>query len=135
MKNHLKPALTLLFILPVSSSFAQTQTSKKETERIMVKDTIIRINRIDNTAKNIKDFNVYVKKNIKPLPHTHGSVYISFENEEDASIANIRVTKSLDKAADNEALRLVRAYHHKWIPDIIDGKPARAVITLPITFK
>lgn len=135
MKNHLKPILTLLFILSVSLSMAQTQTGEKDTERIMVKDTIIRINRIDNSAKNIKDFNVYIKANIKPLPHTHGSVYISFENEQDGSITKIKVTKSLDKAADNEALRLVRAYHHKWIPDIIDGKPARMVITLPITFK
>lgn len=135
MKNHLKAILILLFILPVFSSLAQTQTGKKDTERIMVKDTIIRLNRIDNMSKNLKNFNIYVKKNIKPLPHIHGSVNVSFENEEDGSITNITVIKSLDKAADNEALRLVRAYHHKWIPDIIDGKPASGLITVPITFK
>jgi TonB family protein len=135
MKTQLRIALIFTFSLPACLSSAQTTTTKNYTESVMVKDTVIRLTRIDNMFENIENFQVYVKKNIKSLPHIHGSVNVSFKNEEDGSITDIKVSKSLSKAADNEALRLMRGYHHKWIPDIIDSKPASAVITLPITFK
>jgi TonB family protein len=134
MKIHLKAILIVLFILPVCLTMAQTKTVKKDTGRVIVTDKVFVQTQIDNSMENFDMFDAYLKKQIKHIPNTHGIVMVFFKTETDGSITNIKIDKSLNKAADAEAIRLMKGCP-KWKPDAIDGKPISANTTIPITFK
>lgn len=63
-----------------------------------------------------------------------GRVIVSFVIEEDGSISNPKVVKSLDPILDKEALRVI-SIMPKWIPGEQNGKPVRIKYSLPVTFK
>ena len=63
-----------------------------------------------------------------------GRVVVSFTINEDGSIVDPKVTKSLDKELDAEALRVV-GLMPKWIPAKYDGKAKKEKVDIPITFK
>lgn len=62
-----------------------------------------------------------------------GKVFVGFIIEEDGSISNIEVMKSLNKVCDIEAKRIV-SIMPKWKSDKLYGKPVRTKMILPITF-
>jgi len=62
-----------------------------------------------------------------------GKVVVSFIVDRDGSIIAPHIVKSVDPALDREALNLVKRMP-KWNPGSVNGKPARAIFTLPITF-
>lgn len=63
-----------------------------------------------------------------------GRVVVTFTIDFDGSIINPRVTQSLDKPLDDEALRVVRLMP-KWIPAKEYGECKRVKYNLPIPFK
>lgn len=63
-----------------------------------------------------------------------GKVIVKFEVEEDGSLADIRVVRSVSPELDNEALRVVNNMP-KWKPAIVDGVPHKVEMTVPFTFK
>ena len=82
-------------------------------------------------------FHLYLGKNLK-WPKTEdgdsqGIVIISFFVEKDGTLTNFQVAKSLGKAFDDEALRVIRA-SPKWIPAMRDGKAIKSKYTAPIKF-
>lgn len=62
-----------------------------------------------------------------------GKVYLSFVVEEDGSISNILIERSVSDDLDREAKRLLRKMP-KWIPGESKGEKVRARCRLPINF-
>lgn len=142
MKPVLKylPILLLFFASPALAQHVpvviKKDTIRKAGRRVVTTHMLITetVTDEDNTPEEMEKFDQYVKKHIKAIPGVHGSVTVRFTNEADGSITHIEVVKSLSKAADKEALRLVRSYP-KWQPTRSNGKPESSVLTLPIEFK
>jgi protein TonB len=64
-----------------------------------------------------------------------GKVFIQFVVERDGSIRRdqVKVARSVCKSIDEEAMRVV-LLTSPWEPGTVDGKPVRALKTLPISF-
>lgn len=63
-----------------------------------------------------------------------GRVILTFVIEEDGSISNISIVKSVDPALDAEAIRVV-ASMPRWIPGKQQGSSVRVKYTVPVTFR
>lgn len=66
--------------------------------------------------------------------HIEGRVVVRFVVKKDGTITNIEIFRSLDKAFDKEAVRLVEQMP-KWIPAKQNGEDVDAYCVIPITFK
>ena len=80
----------------------------------------------------------YLTKNVKYPEEAHkkgvqGRVIASFVVEEDGSITNANIAKSVDPLLDAEALRVVNAMPN-WTPGMQRGKAVRVKYTIPINF-
>ena len=64
-----------------------------------------------------------------------GIVVLQFIVEKTGKISNVKVLRSVDKALDNEAVRVVKRMKH-FIPGYNeDHAPVRVLYTLPVNFK
>lgn len=80
-------------------------------------------------SENIKYPKSAEKKGIE------GIVVLQFIVEKSGEISNVKVLKSVDKALDNEAVRVVKSMEH-FIPGYNeDHAPVRVLFTLPVNFK
>ena len=68
-----------------------------------------------------------LKNNIK------GKVVASFVVEQDGSITNVEIVKSVHPLLDNETKRVISSMP-KWNPGTQDGKPVRVKYQIPLTF-
>lgn len=67
--------------------------------------------------------------------NTQGTVHISFVVNQNGSVSGTQVIgKSLGHGLDDEARRVVSSMHG-WRPATVKGRPVKARITLPITFR
>jgi TonB family protein len=62
-----------------------------------------------------------------------GKVYVQFMINEDGSVSDALVVRTLHKDLDKEALRVVRNMP-AWKPAVKEGKPVRTAYTCPIAF-
>ena len=62
-----------------------------------------------------------------------GRVICSFIVEQNGSISNVRVEKSIDKSLDAEAVRVIKKMPN-WYPGKNNGSNVRVKFFLPITF-
>ncbi len=79
-------------------------------------------------AKHIKYPKSAIKANIS------GRVILRFVINEDGSISEVQVVKSVSADIDKEAIRVVKEMP-KWKPGKLDNAPARVWFTQPITFR
>lgn len=63
-----------------------------------------------------------------------GMVVVSFIVNKDGSLADIKVSTSVDPLLDNEALRVMKQMP-KWKPGKDQGKVCRTMIAVPVVFK
>lgn len=63
-----------------------------------------------------------------------GRVIVSFVVENDGSLTNIKVSRSVDPSLDREAIRVVKAMP-KWKPGKNQGVPVRVKYTVPVIFR
>lgn len=63
-----------------------------------------------------------------------GLVYVSFDVEEDGSVTDVKVERSVSPSLDAEALRVMKMMP-KWKPATEDGTPVKSRVTRIITFK
>lgn len=63
-----------------------------------------------------------------------GTVVVTFIVNKDGSIANTKVSTSVDAALDAEALRVMKMMP-KWKPGMDKNKVCRTVIAIPVVFK
>ena len=78
-------------------------------------------------------FSKYLTGTAKKVSNKRGRVVVSFIVEANGEISNERVEKSLDKASDKEALRLIKA-SQKWKPAMQNGEEARSAYQISINF-
>lgn len=78
----------------------------------------------------------FLKKHIryKKAMLAQGIVEVNFYVETDGQLTNIKVSKSLHPAYDEEAVRLVKLMSGKWIPGSAFGKPYLFGQTIQIKF-
>lgn len=62
-----------------------------------------------------------------------GKVFVTFIIQEDGSVSNIHIAKSVHPVLDLEAIRLIKLLP-KWKPGKQKGKPVRVSYTVPINF-
>ena len=63
-----------------------------------------------------------------------GKVLVSFVINADGVVTDVKLVKPVDQRLDREALRVVRMMP-KWQPGLINGKPCKTLVNLPIVFK
>ena len=96
-------------------------------------------NDIDEMAEFVgKDFRKYLASEIVYPPRAYkyylqGKVYVQFLINEDGSISNALVVRTLDKDLDKEALRIIRNMPN-WKPARKDGEPVPMGYTCPVVF-
>ena len=59
---------------------------------------------------------------------------MQFVVEEDGSITNVCVVRSVDPSLDKEAMRVAKSMP-RWVPGKQNGTPVRVKYTLPISFR
>lgn len=62
-----------------------------------------------------------------------GRVYVEFIVDEQGTVQSPRIVRGLSPDCDREVLRVIRTT--RFNPGRVDGKPVKAYLTLPITFK
>ena len=62
-----------------------------------------------------------------------GKVYLSFIIELDGSINEVKVLRGVSTVIDREAVRVIKK-SPKWKPGILNGKPVRTRVNMPINF-
>ena len=62
-----------------------------------------------------------------------GRVVAQFIINRDGSITDLEVTEHLNRACDNEVLRVLRMMP-KWQPGLMDAKPCRTKVCIPVVF-
>jgi TonB family protein len=115
------------------TSATRQKNSKATPEKTITKDVTFTRTEEDYSSLEIERFDAYVKKHKIAVPGANGDVVISFATEKDGRITNIKVVKGLNKAADAEAVRLIKSYGN-WHPNTMEGKPEKSTLTLPISF-
>ncbi len=85
------------------------------------------------------DMQSYLSKNINYPPNAReagvqGRVAITFVVNEDGSITNAKVTRSIGAGCDEEALRVIKAMP-KWKPGKNNGVATKVMFTQAISFK
>ena len=70
----------------------------------------------------------------KPANCKQGTVLVNFVVEDDGTIRDTVIMKSLSKEADDEALRVINMMP-KWKPAKVNGKAVAMVYTIPFTVK
>ena len=85
------------------------------------------------------EFMKWLTKNLK-YPATaqqrkvQGRVVAQFIVNQDGSVSDIQVVERLSTECDREALRVLRMMP-KWQPGLMDAKPCRTKVCIPIVFK
>ena len=67
------------------------------------------------------------------LAGVEGRVVIQFIVDPDGSTRNFKIIRSIHRACDREAIRVIR--RAKWAPGIQDGKPITVQYQLPVEFR
>jgi protein TonB len=62
-----------------------------------------------------------------------GRVVAQFIVNKDGSVTDLEVTEHLNRACDNEVLRVLRMMP-KWEPGLMDAKPCRTKVCIPVVF-
>ncbi|HTF03478.1 MAG TPA: energy transducer TonB [Bacteroidia bacterium] len=115
-----------VFILVTFSSLAAQDTLSKET--------------MPEFPGGEYAFQTYLQNNII-YPQSaldaglDGTVYVYFEIATDGSIGNVQVKKGIPEAPDldTEAVRVISTMPN-WSPGMIDGKPVKVSMTVPVKF-
>ena len=85
------------------------------------------------------EFMKWLTKNLKypanaQKKKVQGRVMAQFIVNKDGSISDLELVEKLDPWCDREALRVLRMMP-KWKPGIMDAKPCRTLVAIPIFFK
>ena len=84
------------------------------------------------------EFMKWLTKNLKYPPTAQkrkvkGRVVAQFIINRDGSVTDLKVTEHLNRACDNEVLRVLRMMP-KWQPGLMDAKPCRTKVCIPVVF-
>lgn len=148
MKKYIAIAMLMAINIPEISA----QTAPKESGKTPQDTTVNKTN--DGKQKNypggvveqmpsfpggFKALREYLNNNMRypdeaAANKQQGRVLCTFTIEQDGSINDIEIIKSVSPSLDAEAMRVVSAMP-RWIPGKQAGKPVSTKYTLPITFR
>ena len=85
------------------------------------------------------EFIKWLTRNLKYPPQAQerkqqGKVLVEFIVNKDGSVTNVKVVKSLTPLCDRETLRVMQMMP-RWTAGVMDGKPCRTKVCIPIVFK
>ena len=80
----------------------------------------------------IEAFKAYIADNYKATES--GKLKVQYVIEKDGSLSNIVVLEGINKKSDRRIIKLLKKCP-KWTPGYQNGKPVRAMYTIPITVK
>ena len=85
------------------------------------------------------EFMKWLTKNLKYPPSAqqrkvHGRVVAQFIVNKDGSISDLVLVEKVSPELDREALRVLRMMP-KWTPGVMDAKPCRTKVCIPVVFK
>lgn len=126
------PAKAETFITPELSPKAQTQTEKDTSNLSTAVDESPQFPELNgNVHKWILKKLKYPEKAMKE--GKTGKVFVNFIIEEDGSISNPRIIKSISPEIDAEVIRVIKTMP-KWKPGLQRGKPVRVSYNMAFTF-
>lgn len=64
-----------------------------------------------------------------------GVVVLAIEIDENGQMLDHKVFSSVSDDLDKESLRVLKLVPNDWIPAVVDGKPARSVLYLPVPYR
>ena len=116
--------LVVFSVIPVSESYAQKSKDKIEMPQFPGGEA---------------ELHKYIISELQyPLEarinKESGEVLVAFSVGMDGYISGVRVVRSVSKALDEEAVRVVSKMP-AWIPGKKNGRPVRAEMSIPINFK
>lgn len=84
------------------------------------------------------EFMKWLTKNLKypasaQQQQVKGRVVAQFIVNRDGSVSDLELTEHLNRACDNEVLRVLRMMP-KWQPGLMDAKPCRTKVCIPVVF-
>ena len=129
--KRLLPYLVLLIlsIAPFHSSFAQKNNKKKTKDEIVMPQFPGGVSELHKYIASELEYPMQARLN-----RESGEVLVAFSVGMDGYITGVRVVRSVSKALDEEAVRVVSKMP-PWIPGKKNGRPVRAEMSIPINFK
>lgn len=93
---------------------------------------------LESPAKFDGEISTFVGNELKYPPvarmqGVEGKVTVEFIINEDGSVSDADIIKSLNDECDREALRIINAMP-RWMPAHIDGQPFKSTVSVPIVF-
>ena len=78
----------------------------------------------------------FMKRNVRyPQQATkRGVVYVSFTINEDGSLTDYEIEKSVEPVLDREAMRLAKLSDGNWLPGVRNGEKVKVKYTMPVIF-
>lgn len=140
----MKPIYLIPFLAFALNTQAQTQnntestvinnsSAESETENIIYNTSGLQVQ--PEFPGGLKAFSDFIVANFYAPPIADGpktvKAYVSFVVEKDGSVTSIKVLKDPGYGIGNEAIRVLKL-SPKWKPGEQNGKPIRAIYTLPL---
>lgn len=124
------------WILLVENGYDERYVQKKSPDNNRVYDVVEQMPQFPGGPSALFE---YLSRSIKyPVVAeengVQGRVILTFVVEQDGSITEVNIVKSVDPSLDAEAKRVVLSMP-RWIPGKIDGSPVRVKYTVPVTFR
>jgi len=130
---------------PIATAPAEAETSKEEDpkpEAVDMYEAPVELRLVEELPQfpgGAIEFMKWLTKNLKypssaQQRKVQGRVLAQFTVNKDGSISDLELVEKLDPQCDREALRVLRMMP-KWKAGIMDAKPCRTRVCIPIVFK
>lgn len=151
IKNISKEQYCGVYVITVAENLVNTivpinkeriTNNKSDTEKKKKKESslfyVVEKMPIFNDDGN-RGFIKYIQENVTypkeaVLQGIEGKVFVNMVINEDGSVSNVKVIKSVHPILDEEAMRVVKA-SPKWTPGSQRGKNVKVVLTFPVGFQ
>ncbi|NDV60067.1 energy transducer TonB [Bacteroides sp. 519] len=143
-EKSIRIILTGIFVSLSSLVFAQEEEPVisliNRNDTLIISNTVFAFDSIDVKPEfpgGQKKLMEYLNENTRykqTVDAVHTRVIVKFIIEEDGSITNLSVIRSLDPFLDREAIRVVSSMP-KWKPGYNNGVPVRTWCIVPVSFR
>lgn len=119
----------------------EDQEQKEQPEVVDMYDAPVDIRVVEDLPQfpgGAAEFMKWLTKNLRypasaQQQQVKGRVVAQFIVNRDGSVTDLQLTEHLNRACDNEVLRVLRMMP-KWQPGLMDAKPCRTKVCIPVVF-
>src|SRR5215813_5708205 len=126
----MKRLTSIILLLLALISYGQDKGSIDSTTHIFVTDPM------PSYPGGIDSLMTFIKRNVKyPKGRVDyaGVVYVSFIVNEDGSSTDFKIVKGLCEPCDKNAIEVLEKMK-KWIPAMVNEKPAKTRMVIPVKY-